>query len=186
MTISLLGYLPKKRTQAPAWLEGGQVEELCSVSTCIASAPDGWIDRWVHNDWGFCNSIEAALSLVPTGEVVYDLFAFALSSTRFSDGSPALAAIDRPLYEPSFCPVQPAPLPASFLPLGFDAVSNSGIAHFECSPLSCNNMASSVGVNRYCLIDDLALAEQAAARFSREEPEPGDYYVVQVFRQERL
>ena len=43
-------------------------------------------------------------------------------------------------------------------------------------------LAASVAVNRYCLVDDLPAAEALAVRFSLEEPEPGDYFVLRVRR----
>jgi hypothetical protein len=44
-------------------------------------------------------------------------------------------------------------------------------------------MAAEVPVNQYCLIDTLEEAIAAAVRFSKEEPEPGPYYVVEVLRE---
>lgn len=54
---------------------------------------------------------------------------------------------------------------------------------FECSPLSCNNMAKEFAVNRHCLVDDLDQAGSVAERFAVEEPEPGPYYVIEVWRE---
>ena len=41
-------------------------------------------------------------------------------------------------------------------------------------------MASEFCVNRHCLLPTLEEANNAAARFSVEQPEPGDYYVAEV------
>jgi hypothetical protein len=182
--LLLLGYLPKRRTPAPAWLDNPTVEEICSVSECMASAPPGWIDCWVHNDFGFCNSVEKALSLVPPGDDSYALYAFEILPLRFSKGGTSELTIDHPLDRDQhlFEPVNPEPLSSGFLPLGFDVASNTVTPFFECSPLSCNNMAASVVVNRHCLIDELSMARSIALRFSLEEPEPGDYFVLQVLR----
>ena len=46
--------------------------------------------------------------------------------------------------------------------------------------MSCNSMASEFTVNRHCLLATLEDALGAAARFSTEPPEPGDYYVAEV------
>jgi hypothetical protein len=51
---------------------------------------------------------------------------------------------------------------------------------FECSPLSCNSMASEMTANESCLFHSLEAAIAGAMRFSIEQPEPGDYYVVEV------
>jgi len=72
MTLSLLGYLPKKKTPTPKeWTANPGVQEICSVSECIAPAPEGWVDRLLQNDWGFCNSITAARSLIPANSTEY-------------------------------------------------------------------------------------------------------------------
>jgi len=78
--------------------------------------------------------------------------------------------------------LETAPLPASFGRLGFDVVSRHSDATFECSPLSCNYMAREIPVNRYCLIETEAEAFQVARDFSRSEPEPGSYCLVEVWR----
>lgn len=180
----LLGYMPRKRTPPPAWVENASIQEICSVSECIAPGPPDWVDRWVHNDFGFCNSIEEALSLVPPGDEQYAVHAFEILPVRFAKGCRSPLAIDRPLggQEKLFRPVGPEPLSEEFVPLGYDVASTTHTPFFECSPLSCNNLAASVAVNRYCLVDDLPAAEALAVRFSLEEPEPGDYFVLRVRR----
>ena len=190
MTLTLLGYLPKKRTTVPSSLIDSGVQEICSVSTCIAEAQPDWIDHWVHNDWGFCNSRQAALSLQTTPHADYDLYAFAIYSTRFRSGRAEPVKIDMPFGKRATEPppperLSPEPLSAEFTHLGFDAVSHSDSSYFECSPLSCNYMAKSIPVNRYCLVDSLSEAQQIACRFPIDQPEPGVYYVLQVFRAQR-
>ncbi len=51
--------------------------------------------------------------------------------------------------------------------------------------LSCNSMAAEVSSNEFCLFDSLEAAIAAATRFSIEQPEPGDYYVVEVLEERR-
>ena len=46
-------------------------------------------------------------------------------------------------------------------------------------------MAREIAVNRYCLIDTLDDAIATARIFAGEQPEPGDYYVVEVWRKRR-
>ena len=53
----------------------------------------------------------------------------------------------------------------------------------ECSPLSCNGLAAEFEINEFCLLPSLDQAVDAAERFSREQPEPGDYYVVEVLEE---
>ena len=75
-----------------------------------------------------------------------------------------------------------SPMPVTFELLGFDVVSKRLSDFFECSPLSCCNLANEFSVNRYCLLETPDVAAAAAERFAREEPEPGPYYIFQVWR----
>ena len=73
----------------------------------------------------------------------------------------------------------------SLEPLGFDAVSSTLSAGFECSPLSCNRMARERAVNERCLFRTLAEAIAGAEAFATGRCEPGPYFVVEVLRASR-
>ena len=145
MTPILIGYFPKQTVAHPDWLEVSHVEQICSVSDCISSAPDGWIDRWLHNAFWAYDSPEMAWSVVPEAiRAQFDLYAWHIFPVRFAHGE------EQPLEMPDMAV---EPLPSSFVRLGFDAVSRHLDSTFECSPLSCNYMAREIAVNRYCLIE---------------------------------
>jgi len=78
--------------------------------------------------------------------------------------------------------VRPEPIPETFRSLGFDSASKSAYSalSLECSPLSCNEMGAELPVNEHCLFPTLDAAIAGAERFAVEQPEPGDYYVVEV------
>ena len=78
--------------------------------------------------------------------------------------------------------VAAAELPLSFRRLGYDVVNRDYASSFECSPLSCNTMAAEVMVNEFCLFEDYDAALAFAERCGREQPEPGEYVVVEVWR----
>jgi hypothetical protein len=173
MTPVLVGYFPK-RTQVPeGWHAAAGVSEMCSVSTCLAPAPEGWIDHWRHNDLGFFDSPEIAQGIIPAGATGFSIFAYRLFPQRYEDGLASPFAIT---------PVSPRPLGSTFRSLGFDVVSKSASHYFECSPLSCNSLAGEVPVNRYCLIESLDVAVGLAIRASVGDAEPGPYYILEVFR----
>jgi hypothetical protein len=44
-------------------------------------------------------------------------------------------------------------------------------------------MAAELAVNEFCLFAELSDAIAEAERFAAEQPEPGDYYVVEVLEQ---
>jgi hypothetical protein len=170
----LIGYFPKRLTPKPDWISAPGVVEICSVSACIAAAPDNWIDRWTHNALWVYDTVAAARAVIPAGEEAqFVLYAYRMVPTMFSDGASNAMEI----------PVGPEPLPAGFGSLGFDVVSRSVGTSFECSPLSCCDLAADWHANQFCLLPDLDTAVSAAKRFSVEQPEPGPYVVLEVLRE---
>jgi len=65
--------------------------------------------------------------------------------------------------------------------IGCDAVSRSTGFNFECSPLSCNTLAADFPVNKYCLADTLPDEIEMALAFSKEQAEPGPYFVIEAW-----
>jgi hypothetical protein len=173
MLLALAGYFPKITARPEGFQAPAHVVEVCSVSSHVNKGPDGWIDRWLHNDLFLFKTPEDAR--VAAGEEAgrFEIFAYRVLAIRFADGQ-------RHEWPPG--PLDVAPLPAGYESIGFDAVSRSAGPAFECSPLSCNYLSNEIPVNRYCLVDTLAEAVALAVRFSEEKPEPGDYYVVEVLR----
>jgi hypothetical protein len=174
------GYFAKLIEPTPDWLHGQSIREICSVSTCISCGPEDWVDHWRHNELGWFNTIEDAWSVVPEAERHrYRLFAYRMGLIRFRQGEP--------LEVPVPADVHPAQIPASFVSLGYDAVSRSmeTVLGFECSPLSCNSMAEEIPANEFCLFGTEAAATAGAQAFSVQQPEPGDYYVVEVLEAHR-
>jgi len=70
----------------------------------------------------------------------------------------------------------------TFAMLGYDIVGR-GTDAFECSPLSCNGWAREIPTNQWCLVDDLDEALRLASIAEASGCEPGDYLVVQVWRE---
>jgi len=173
---TLVGYFPKQCEVPAGWQYAAatsHVIEICSVSGCIAPSPDGWIDHWLHNDWGFFNTPSDAGHVVPSGSTGFVIFAYRLLPLQFEGGETKPIGLGDLAVEP---------LPVDFRSLGFDVVNKTFSAFFECSPLSCNYMANEIPVNRYCLVDDPDQAVKVAERFSVEQPEPGTYFVLEVLR----
>ena len=175
MSPKLIGYFPKRTIKRPDWLACFNVEEICSVSDCISKAPVGWIDQWRHNEcWAF-DTQELAWSVVAAdARSEFELYAYKMFPVRFDRGQKV--AIDFPTLDVE-------PLASSFERLSYDAVSRSCDSTFECSPLSCNGMAKEFAVNRYCLIDTETEGFRIAREFSVSVPEPGPYYLLEVWRE---
>ena len=59
------------------WIGKPEVTEICSMSTCMRKPPDGWIERWLHNDLGLYDSESTAWSVCPHASD-YEMFAYAV------------------------------------------------------------------------------------------------------------
>ena len=176
--LRLAGYFPKSVAPIPewlAWVERPDIVGVCSVSHCVSDSPDDWVAHWLHNELGLFNEPDQARRVLTPDDPSMRLFAYRVSTVRFIDGRPE--QWDWP------DDASPAPLTSAYTSLGFDAVMKymDSVLGFGCSPLSCNGLAKDWPVNRHCLLDDLETAIKAAAQFSIEKPEPGMYYVAEVF-----
>lgn len=185
----LVGYIAKNAVAPPGGLALPGVDDICSVSTCIAAAPDGHLESWSHNGLCLFDTVEKACrSIAGTANAQkFSVFAFKFLPEAYR--APGTGATnDESGFELAGPRPNCEPLPAGFAFLGYDCVQTDfsrKIAGFGCSPLSCNGLAREIPVNRHCLIDGLNAAKAAARRFAGEQPEPGDYYVVEVWRQQR-
>src|SRR4051812_48385739 len=117
MNPTLIGYFAKRTMIRPDWLNTAAVDEVCSVSTCVSKAADGWIDRWQHNDMWVCDTPELATGVVPQEErKEFDLYAYQMFPVVFNAGQQEHFEIP---------PVRVQMLPDSFQRLGYDIVSRS-------------------------------------------------------------
>jgi hypothetical protein len=192
MEAVLIGYCAKKVEKRPEWLKVPNVELVCSVSNCVSSGPEGTKDY--HPDrnpmWLYANEGAAHASIQPPERAVdFDIFAYKLLPVAFGDEGEQLD-LDPDGEQAAFDAASSAvePLPPNYERLGFDCPGKTTdwpYSGFDCSPLSCNSMAEEIEVNRYCLIEDKRLALEVASHFGIEQPEPGNYYVVEVWRKRR-
>jgi hypothetical protein len=169
------GYFARRVMPRPESLHAPGVREICSVSECMSPGAPDWMRQWRHNGFGWFNTVDDALAAVPGEERrQFRLFAYRIHPEVFR-GRERMAVT-------SPADVRPAPLPDGFVSLGYDSASRSSEAGLglECSPLSCNGLASELTVNEHCLFPTLDAALAGAGRFALEQPEPGDYYVVEV------
>jgi hypothetical protein len=172
----LIGYFAKRITLKPDWISAPAIVEICSVSDCIAPAPENWIQHWTHNELWVYDTVAAARAVIPAGEEAqFAMYAYRIVPVIFSDGVGNSLEI----------PAHPEALPPAFTSLGFDVVSRSVGTNFECSPLSCCDLAGDWSANQFCLLSDLDTAIAAATTFSVEQPEPGPYVVIEVLREHR-
>lgn len=198
MHLIPIGYFLRQTKIPLDWDLSSTVTEACTVSHCMNPSPHDWIKLWRHNDLGFFNTQADAWSMPVDSPHEHHLFAYRLLPVRFDRGHQKLVALPELSVEA---------LSEEFVSLGFDVVNRSELefpsdapwsrvsetspgcaplhfqAFFGCSPLSCNGLSKEFAVNQFCLLNTLAEAEAFAEYCSREEPEPGPYYVVEVLRE---
>ena len=80
----LIGYFAKAATRGGDWVKLPGTEEICSVSTCIAAGPEGWIERWQHNAMWLYPSEGAARSIIGEEDASrFDIFAYRIEPIGF-------------------------------------------------------------------------------------------------------
>lgn len=170
-----IGYNAKLIAQPEPWLECDAVEEILSVSECTSDSPIDHTSLWLCNSWFLYDSeqaLEDALSKssIPDGSVVRRFF-YELHPTFLEEGQqfPAVKV-----------PSSVAARQDGMTLRGFD-VSCFSSGPPDCSPLSCNAGAKEFAVNRYCLLDTLEQAFEAAKVIDRGGYEPGPYGVIAVW-----
>jgi hypothetical protein len=179
----LIGYFPKESFSDQDYLSKLRAGEIDSISDCISSGPEGWIEHWTHNDMHCYDTEDLAWSVVPlASRADFRVFAYRLFPRLF------VAGTERDLVLP---PLTVTPPPPSYIFLGYDVVGLSTLGtdekplyQFACSPLSCNCVAQEVPVNDFCLLDSLADAFARAQEWSASggvKAEPGDYVVGEVW-----
>ena len=152
-----VGFYPKITQPGSALSKDFPAIEICSVSNHISSAPDDWVEHWLHNELGFYDSEWAATQIVRDDPAQYDLYAYKLAPLR------CLGA-DQERFD---VPRTADPVPSDYEFLGYDIVTKSVTSFFECSPLSCNWAADDrFFANQYCLIDDAAEAYKVLTAIS--------------------
>lgn len=167
-----IGFFPKATLRHPLPSVGNNVEEVCSVSSCLSQAPPAWVDHWRHNDLGFYDSERTARDEIPQDGKSYEIYAYKVYPLVFESGT----------VKPWAAPVMVKPDLSQYTFLGHDVVSKSVSDFFECSPLTCNLAANEFAANRYGLIDAMQDAYQAAITISKGGYEPGSYYLFEVYR----
>jgi hypothetical protein len=182
-----IGYLAKYTAKRQGYLPE-TVEEICSVSCCISKSPAGQHPSRM----GFCPSETLAQRVIcaKPDRAAYDLYAYFMLPVAFEDDGEMrdLNHAERDVLAEAENGV--GPMPPGYVCLGWDFATNSlgweTWPLFGCSPLTCNGLAQNIATNRFGLIDDIDRAFAVAGEIVSTPCEPGPYYLVQVWRKQRL
>ena len=173
-------------TEARAWaaaVDNSNLHRLrAELSRCWDGTPgsvESGMDQYIA-----CHVLLPGSSLQCVGRRFdWHLYAYRMFPVRFADGKEAPYTIQGEGIQP---------LPADYLRLGLDVLSQEIDLQFCYSPLDCNGWYQDVAVNGYCLLDQLETAFELACHWSDGKydangsysgpAEPGPYSIVEVWR----
>jgi hypothetical protein len=169
------GYMAKRVAERPAWLSAA-ITDVYSVSGCISPDFGDFIHHWRHNGYWLFDSPTLIEELCREQSID-------LAGTRLFYFEVADRQFDR-----EWLPFSPEPSfetrvrePERKVLEGFDVVSFYAQTTPECSPLSCNSLASEIPVNAHCLLDSEQEAIALVESGRLELAEPGPYRVFAVY-----
>jgi hypothetical protein len=173
------GYMAKKVRSRPEWLKAELVIDVCSVSSCVSNDFADYIKYWKHNGYWFFDSPDTILQLSATESIDLtgtSLFYYEVYELEFveDDGQwtpfRAEPSITTHVVEPRRKILE-----------GYDVVTFSVGTSAECSPLSCNSLATEVETNQHCLLSSLEVARQLLEQGRCKNTEPGPYRIFAVY-----
>ena len=174
-----IGYMAKRVLDRPEWLTARGVADIFSVSSCMSEDFADYVGYWKHNGYWFFDSPEIILELAArnTIDVTATTLFYYEAHEREYDGE-----------EGRWLSFQPeASLTTRVVPPdhkvleGYDIVSFSAGTSAECSPLSCNALASEIETNEHCLLASFERARALLAEGRFENAEPGPYRIFAVY-----
>jgi len=172
------GYLYKRVACKPPWLKAAGVDDIYSVSGCISEDFIDWLEYWQHNGFWLFNAPDIMVNIAEEQGVSLNdlsLFFYRVSEKQWHDEE----AVWRP-HQPDAAFLTDVVVPAHSQVEGYDVVSIYAGNACECSPLSCNGLATTLAVNRHCLLPTYDAAKQLLESGAFHHCEPGPYRIFEV------
>ena len=177
------GYLAKRIAQRPDWLQVPEVEDIYSVSNCISDYFMDYIKFWRHNGYWFFDNPEIIKELaLANGVAVKDLtfFYYEVYEEEFHEEQKAWTSFEGESFPTNV--IQPARKALH----GYDVVTFSVGTIPECSPLSCNHLASEIRTNSHCLLESFEEAKENLESGKFDKGEPGPLRIFAVYTVEPI
>jgi hypothetical protein len=172
-----VGYMAKRVSKKPDWLEAPEVVDIYSVSGCSSEEFADYIDHWKHNGYWLFDSPEVIQVVAQENSIDLEgtsLFYYEAYGKEF-DGKSWRA------YSPEASLPTNVVLPSSKKLEGFDVVTFMVGRRPECSPLSCNSLATNLRTNAHCLFASFEEAETNLKNGAFVKCEPGPYRIFSVY-----
>lgn len=173
------GYMAKQIATRPDWLKADRVTDIYSVSNCVSDDFADYINYWKHNGYWFFDSPETIQELAKEKSLDLTntkLFYYEVHELEYSEKEKAWKPFGP---EPSFNTQIIFPVTRQLE--GFDVVTFYVHTSPECSPLSCNSLASEVETNEHCLLPTFEKAKQLLDEGKFDNSEPGPYRIFAVY-----
>ena len=173
------GYMLKKITAKPTWISAPTVRDIYSVSGCVSLNAADFTKTWRQNGYWLFNdpaAMEGTVSAEDVGRTDVKLFYYEVYDQEFDETIKTWSAF---VPEASLFTEVRNPKRSRFE--GFDITSFSAGQMAECSPLSCNGLASEIAVNEHCLLDTFESAKAVIEAGKLEGCEPGPYRILAVY-----
>ncbi len=173
------GYMAKRVISRPEWLEAERVADIYSVSTCMSKEFADYINYWKHNGYWLFDSPEIIREIAKTnalGLTNTRLFYYEVHQFEFDENESVWKSFSP---EPSFTTQIIEPKTKKLE--GYDVVAFSVRTSPECSPLSCNSLATEVETNQHCLLPSLEQAQDLLEQGKFNNTEPGPFRIFAVY-----
>ncbi len=174
-----VGYMAKRVSICPEWIRSERVVDVYSVSNCVSNDFADYINYWKHNGYWFFDSMDIIRQLAQENCIDLEgtsLFYYEVHELEFHEARSQWTSF-RP--EPSFT-TKVVVAPRKVL-VGYDVVTFSVGTAAECSPLSCNALATDVETNPHCLLASLEQAQCLLEIGKFKDTEPGPYRIFTVY-----
>ena len=178
-----VGYMAKNVIKKPRWLKADVVQDVYSVTNCLSKNFADYIKYWKHNGYWFFDSpdiienlaIEHSLELQRTKLFYYEVY-----ELEFHDDENVWHS-----FKPETSFQTDVVVPNIKILEGYDIVTFSVGTSPECSPLSCNSLASMIKTNHHCLFDSFDEAKLSLEGNHFKNSEPGPFRIFAVYSVER-
>ena len=177
-----VGYMAKRVSVRPEWLKAERVADIYSVSGCISKDFADYINYWKHNRYWFFDSPEIILKLAQENAIDLSrirLFFYEAHEQEFDAIENRWTAFKAESSFPTH-----VVHPREKVLEGYDVVSFSAGTSAECSPLSCNSLATEVETNPHCLLASFDRAQKLLEEGGFRNAEPGPYRILAVYSTE--
>jgi hypothetical protein len=173
------GYMAKKIAKRPDYVTGENVIDVYSVSHCISDNFANYFPFWKHNGYWLFNRTDVIQQLADENRIDMSgarFFYYEIHERQYDEDKKSWTE-----FKPEASFLTDVRVPPEKQLEGFDVVSFWSGTSAEHSPLSCNNLAQDVPVNRHCLLRSLDECKSHLESGRFDDCEPGPFRIFAVY-----